>query len=211
MSTNVCKRKAMLNEGCVANGCFPPYACTNGTCQAPPLVTDPMCTTNQMPAATTLTCEVGQGGIIESCASGNACCAKTPTSQTIGEATFACSSSATCAAGAQAQLACDDSAQCSSGNVCCLKFTPSTNPVKGACVPAAQCTDNLQICRTDNPSACGGGTCKPAASAQSEFGPYLPSNVGFCTLPTCDTTNDGCGTGADCCSGQCDLVMNACL
>jgi len=210
-STNVCKRKATLNQGCVANECFQPYVCTNGTCQAPPLVTDPACTANTMPASTTLTCAVGQGGIVESCPSSDACCAKTPTGTMVGEAAFSCSNTATCAAGSQAQLSCDDSSQCSGGNVCCMSFIPNVSPVTAACVPPAQCNMNLQLCRTDNAAACGGAGCKPSKNTQSDFQPYLPSNVGFCTLPTCDVTSDGCSQNANCCSNLCDQNMNACL
>ncbi len=55
-TTSVCQPKVMEGQGCVNDGCYPPYVCTVGTCQAPTMQVDPTCNPVTMPAASVLAC-----------------------------------------------------------------------------------------------------------------------------------------------------------
>ncbi len=43
-TTSLCVRKSNKGEGCVAGGCYAPYACTAGVCADPLVLVDPVCT-----------------------------------------------------------------------------------------------------------------------------------------------------------------------
>jgi len=202
--TGVCKRKAMQGEGCVANGCYPPYACSVGMCQAPTVQVDPPCTAVPTVPANQLACGPTPGGLPLACAS--ACCmSANPATPNACAATGACGTSAV----ANAELDCEDSSQCAAGSLCCLKFNPKSAtlpPVMGTCTASASC--NFEICRTDGAAPCAGGTCVAAAKVMSsDWTVFLPDEVGFCKAPTCVAPNDavGCAAAKECCSGQCDL------
>jgi hypothetical protein len=203
-NTKVCKRKAMLNEGCVVNGCFPPYQCTAGTCQAPPATPDPTCSANPMPPATTLTCAVSDGGIPFACAAGQTCCLPYPMGNQVGYDFSTCSAPGACPAGTPAKLTCNDTAQCPNGTKCNLVFPKDTTFMSGC-----NTSPSYELCRLDNASACNGAGCKPNTYWA------LPSNVGFCTVPTCKEPGTICnilaGSCAMCCSGSYHLPAGSFL
>ncbi len=213
-STSVCQPKAMEGQGCVNNGCYPPYVCTVGTCQAPTMQVDPSCNPVTTAPASVLACGPTPGGLPLVCAAGTVCCMEAPTPTDTTSSSNVCSTGSTCPSSANSELDCDDSSQCSSGKLCCLQYNPTNTPpgppVKGVCTLLAACTgNNVEICRTDGTAPCGGGTCTPAAAdnAHSDWTVFLPGDVGFCKPPTCVAPNDnnGCGASSDCCSGDCDF------
>jgi len=201
--SSLCQAKVMPGQGCVANGCYPPYQCTVGSCQAPAVQVDPPCTkvgVNQ------IACGETPGGLYQSCTS--ACC------MTYDTTTFTyvpgCGTIGACPSGSDAELDCEDSSACAAGNKCCLKFTASPSFVKAVCTPTASC-DGFEVCRLDGATPCGGGTCTPGEMDQSsDWVGITPDNVGFCSPPTCTAPGYGCNANSQCCSGSCDIAQQAC-
>ena len=193
-TTKICTRNAMLGEACTDYGCFMPYVCTGGTCQAPSVQPDATCTANPMPPVSALTCAISDGGIPFTCGAGQSCCLNPPMGVQVGYDFSTCSAAGfVCGPTAMASLACNDSAQCTGGQKCNLVF-----PKDGTFASACNNTSTYELCRMDNPSACGGAGCK------ANPGWVLASNVGFCTPPTCKEPGSQCASFSNCpcCSGS---------
>ena len=187
--TSICRRKVDEGQACAnANGCFPPYTCQIGTCQAPTTQIDPICTRKDVSANT---CG-------SACNSGQACC---------DSSSPVCGTAGACGGSSYDELDCEDSSQCGSGSLCCMTVTPGNKP-KSTCVSQASC--QMEVCRIDaNPFTCGGnGHCEYYVEGQDDFAGYIPSNVGFCKDPGC--TVGACNADGQCCSGSCDTANLAC-
>jgi hypothetical protein len=195
-SNGQCTRLAMEGQGCVANGCFPPYVCgsqTAGQCGAPTVTTDPTCT---LPSVANNVCGSGT-----SCTAGQACNLSTGLS-------LACAAPG---GGGVNELDCEDSSQCTGGELCCLSFKPNGSPaVKASCTAQAQC-NGLEICRADSLTACGGATgqCTPMGAITNHRWTVAfmgLSNIGFCSVPSCGGYQESCTANTQCCSGSCDTT-----
>jgi hypothetical protein len=147
-----------------------------------------------MPPVTTLTCAISDGGIPFTCAAGESCCLAPPMGSQVGYDLSKCAAAGiACDSGTEASLACNDSTQCTGGQKCNLVF-----PKNGTFESACNNSGTYELCRMDNPSACGGAGCK------ANPGWVLATNVGFCTPPTCKEPGGQCisFSNCPCCSGS---------